>query len=100
MEKKDFHRAIKVNASASEAMKKISEVDGWWAKNFTGSAEKLNDKFRVDCGKTYVDFQISELVPNKKVVWKVTDCNLHWIKAKKEWKGTEVVFELANGGAS
>lgn len=98
MEKKDFHRTIKVSATPSEAMNKISQVDGWWAKNFTGSAEKLNDKFTVDFGKTYVDFQVSELVPNKKVVWKVTDCNLHWIKAKKEWKGTEVVFEISNGG--
>lgn len=100
MAKKDFHTSIKVNTSPAEVMKKISKVDGWWAKNFTGSAEKLNDKFRVDFGKTFVDFQISELVPNKKVVWKVTDCNLHWIKTKKEWNGTEVVFEVSNGGES
>ena len=78
-----------------EAMKKISQVNGWWAKNFTGKAEKLNDKFSVHFDETFVDFKISELVPNKKVVWKVTDCNLHWIKAKKEWKGTEVVFEIS-----
>ena len=30
------------------------------------------------------------------LVWKVTDCNLHWIKAKKEWKNTEVVFEISS----
>ena len=95
MEKKNFHRTIKVNASAEEAMKKIGRVNGWWAKNFNGKAEKLNDKFSVHFGKTFVDFKISELVPNKKVVWKVTDCNLHWIKNKKEWNGTEVVFEIS-----
>lgn len=94
MEKKDFHRTITVNASPGEAMKSISQVDRWWAKNFTGSAEKLNDKFAVHFGDTFVDFRISEWVPGKKVVWKVTDCNLHWIKAKKEWKGTEIVFEI------
>ena len=76
-------------------MKKISKVNLWWAKKFRGSAEKLNDKFSVHFGETYVDFVISELVPNKKVVWKVTDCNLHWIKAKKEWNGTEVIFEIS-----
>ena len=83
MTNKNFHRAITVNASAAAAMKKISQVNLWWAKNFKGSAEKLNDKFSVRFGETFVDFLISELVPNKKVVWKVTDCNLHWIKAKK-----------------
>jgi len=96
MEKKNFHRTITVNASAKEAMNKISEVNLWWAKNFSGSAKKLNDKFSVHFGDTFVDFQISELVPDKKVVWKVTDCNLHWIKAKKEWKNTEVVFEISS----
>jgi len=29
------------------------------------------------------------------VVWKVTDCNLEWIKNKKEWNGTDVIFELS-----
>ena len=95
MEKKNFHRTITVNAPASEAIKKINQVNLWWAKNFSGKAEKLSDKFAVHFGDTFVNFQISELVPGKKVVWKVTDCNLHWIKAKKEWKGTEVVFELS-----
>jgi len=95
MEKKNFHRSITVNASAEEAMKKINQVNEWWAKKVKGKTEKLNDKFTVDFGETFVDFQISELVPSKKVVWKVTDCNLHWIKNKKEWNGTEVVFEIS-----
>jgi hypothetical protein len=93
---KNFHRTITVNASAAEAMKKISQVNGWWAKNFSGKAEKLDDKFTVRFGETFVDFLISEFVPDKKVVWKVTDCNLHWIKTKKEWNDTEVVFEIAS----
>ncbi|MDR3715166.1 MAG: SRPBCC domain-containing protein [Puia sp.] len=95
MEKRDFHRTLTVNASAGEALKKINQVHLWWARNFTGEAGKLNDRFSVRFGETFVDFQISELIPDKKVVWKVTDCNLHWIKAKKEWNGTEVVFEIS-----
>jgi hypothetical protein len=94
MAKENFHRTVKVNASGKEAMKKISQVNKWWAKKVKGKSEKLNDKFTVDFGETFVDFQISEFVSNKKVVWEVTDCNLHWIKNKKEWKGTEVVFEI------
>src|SRR5438309_11261834 len=96
MENKNYHTTIMVNASAEEAMKKISGVNLWWAKNFSGNAEKLNDKFTVRFGETFVDFSISELVLGKKVVWKVTDCNLHWIKTKKEWNDTEVVFEISS----
>lgn len=100
MERKNFHRTINVNASAEEAMKKISQVNKWWAKKVKGKTEKLNDKFTVDFGETFVDFQIIELIPNRKVVWKVTDCNLHWIKNKKEWNGTEVVFEITSNRSS
>ena len=94
MQNNNFHRTITVKASPGEALKKISQVDLWWAKTFSGSAEKLNDKFTVTFGKTFVDFQIKELVPNKKVVWQVTDCHLDWINNKKEWNDTEVVFEV------
>jgi len=95
MTNKNFHKTIKVNVSAEEAMKKICHVNKWWAKKVKGKSEKQNDKFTADFGETFVDFQISELIPNKKVVWKVTDCNLHWIINKKEWNGNEVVFEIS-----
>jgi len=93
--KKSFHTSIKVDASPEDALKNINLVNKWWAKKVKGKSEKLNDKFTVDFGTTWVDFQITELVPGKKLVWKVTDCNLEWIKNKKEWNGTEVVFEIS-----
>jgi len=101
LENKNYHRTITVNATAEEAMKKISQVNHWWKHDFSGSAEKLNDKFTVPFGelngeKSFVDFVVSEFVPNKKTVWKVTDCNLPWFKDKKEWNNTEVVFEISS----
>lgn len=93
---KNFHRTITVNASAKEAMKKISQVNCWWKKDFSGSAEKLNDIFTVPFGEpSFVDFKVSEFVPSKKMVWKVIDCYLPWFQNKKEWNNTEVVFQLS-----
>ena len=94
----DFSYSLTVKASAKECMKKIGEVDLWWAKNFKGKAGKLNDKFSVYFGDTYVNFIISDVIPGKKITWLVTDCNLHWIKDKKEWKGTEVIWTLSENG--
>ncbi|MDE3184096.1 MAG: hypothetical protein KGM16_11825 [Bacteroidota bacterium] len=34
-------------------------------------------------------------MPNKKVVWKVTDFNLEWIKNKKEWDDKDVIFDIS-----
>jgi hypothetical protein len=90
----NFHKSITVNASAKETMKMISKVNLWWAKNFKGKASKLNDEFSVYFGDTFVDFKISEIIPDQKAVWLVKDCNLHWIDDKKEWKNTEVIFML------
>jgi hypothetical protein len=100
MENKDYHRTIMVNASPAEAMKKISKVNEWWKHDFSGSAEKLNDKFTVPFGelngeKSFVDFMVSEFVPNSKTTWKVTNCNLPWFNDKTEWNNTEVVFEIS-----
>ena len=90
----DFSYQLTFKASAKETMKKISEVDHWWAKNFKGNASKLHDTFSVYFGDTFVDFTISEYIPGKKITWLVTDCNLHWINDKKEWNNTEVAWTL------
>ena len=96
MQNKNYHKTIMVNASIEDSMEKISSIDLWWKKDFTGSAEKLNDTFTVPFGApSFVDFVVSELVPEKKVVWKVTDCYLPWFEDKKEWNNTEVVFQLS-----
>jgi hypothetical protein len=29
------------------------------------------------------------------VIWQVTDCHLHWLKDKKEWKDMEIVWEVS-----
>lgn len=98
MENKNYRRTITVNASPEDAMKKISQVNLWWKKNFSGSAEKLNDEFFIPFDKegvAFVNFRVSELVAGKKAVWQVTDCYLPWFSDKKEWNNTEVVFEIS-----
>lgn len=100
MENKNYHKTIWVSSSPDEAMKKISQVNLWWKKNFTGSTEKLSDQFTIPFGElngetSFVDFVVSEMIPGKKTVWKVTDCYLPWFSDKKEWNDTEVVFEFS-----
>jgi len=97
MKPQDFNLTFNVKASPNEVLEKIAQVNNWWAKKFKGKAAKLNDEFSVYFGgpeDTFVDFKISEVIPGKKIVWLVTDCNLHWINDKKEWQNTEVVWTL------
>jgi hypothetical protein len=41
---------------------------------------------------------VTELVPGKKIVWHVTDSQIHFVRDKSEWDGTDIVFEIARKG--
>ncbi len=76
-------------------MKQLSHVPEWWGVNFTGSAEKQGDEFVIKMGgDSFFNFTVEELVPGKKAVWLVTDCNMPWYTDKKEWASTRLIFDL------
>ncbi|WP_295673144.1 SRPBCC domain-containing protein [uncultured Mucilaginibacter sp.] len=95
MEKNDFNCSIAVNISANEAIKKISNIPGWWGITFSGNSEKQGDQFIVNMGgESFFNFTVSELIPGKRVVWLVDDCNMPWYTDKKEWANTKLIFDL------
>src|SRR5664279_1715843 len=100
MKKQDYTASILVNASTNKAFQNINQVTGWWTENIEGRSEKLNDVFIIHFGEAFVTMKIVESVPDKKVVWNVTDCYLHWLADKKEWKDTQIVFEIFAEGDS
>jgi hypothetical protein len=95
MNQQNYQCSIAAEFTPGEAFDGINRVSEWWAKNIEGSTKKLNDVFTVHFGETFVTFEITESVPNKKVVWHVTDCYLPWLKDKTEWNGTTIVFEIS-----
>ncbi|HVW59578.1 MAG TPA: SRPBCC domain-containing protein [Puia sp.] len=97
---KDYHCSITAGVSAKEAFEKIARVGDWWAVDFKGSAKRTGDAFTVTFGETFVDFTISEAIADKKIIWQVTDCNLHWIDNKKEWNGTKIIWEVSSRNGS
>ena len=105
MEKLDYNVSITVDASAEQAFKSINNVSKWWAtKEFNGKFEglstNLNDEFVVEFGDVhYSKHKLIEVIPNKKIVWLVTDSKLNWIKENKtEWTNTKMVFDIIPQG--
>ncbi|HET6990556.1 MAG TPA: SRPBCC domain-containing protein, partial [Bacteroidia bacterium] len=95
MKKQGFTCSFTANISANDAIKKISKVSDWWGVTFSGNAEKQNDKFVIKMGNgAFFNCTVSELIPGKKVVWSVGDCNMPWYSNKKEWSDTKMIFDI------
>jgi hypothetical protein len=95
MNHQNFHCSMVINVSAAEAVKNINLVKRWWNKRFEGNTENLGDTFSVYFEETYVIFKVTQIIPEKQLIWSVTDSNLHWLKNKKEWNGTKIIWEIS-----
>ncbi len=99
--KTDFTVAIELEKSSRGVFKTITnDVAKWWGGNdFEGSSTKLNDEFVIEHpGAHYSKQRLIEVVPDKKVVWLVTESHLNWLENKEEWTNTKMIFEITFQG--
>jgi Holliday junction resolvase-like predicted endonuclease len=100
MSKKSYTTTIEVAQSPEVVFDLINKVSKWWSKDFEGSSAKLGDEFVIyHPDRHYSKQKLIEAVPAKKVVWLVTDSELHWLeKDKQEWTNTKMVFDITAVG--
>lgn len=101
MESKDFTITLLVNQTPAEVFKALLKVRGWWSglyeESFEGNSEKTGDEFTflAGGGVHYTKQKLVELVPDKKLVWLVTESNLSFVDKTDEWTGTKICFEIS-----
>jgi hypothetical protein len=94
----NFTTSILVDNAQKEVFNAINNVRAWWQGEIEGNTEKLNDEFIYRMEDIhYSKQQIVEFIPNKKVVWLITDSKLNPSKFKdeSEWTGTKIIFEIS-----
>jgi Activator of Hsp90 ATPase homolog 1-like protein len=92
----NFTTTILVDETPSAVFNAVNNVSGWWQGEIEGSSNKLNDEFTYRMKEFHFSKQkIVEIIPDKKVVWLVTESKLNFIKDKSEWTGTTISFEIS-----
>ena len=99
METRGYTTSFTVDQTPEAAFNAINNVRGWWSGDINGDTNKLGAEFTYRVPDVHRSKQkITEFVAGKRVVWRVLDADLSFTKDKGEWKGTEIVFEIAKKG--
>jgi Activator of Hsp90 ATPase homolog 1-like protein len=95
----NYTKTFSVNQSPKEAFDAITNPRGWWSENIEGSTANLGDEWTYRYKDAHrCTMKVTQMAPNKKVVWHVLDNYFNFTQDKTEWKGTDVVFEIARKG--
>jgi len=78
----------------------IRQVSKWWSTDFEGNSAEMHDEFVIHHpGAHYSKQKIVEIIPNKRIIWLVTESTLHWLRGDKhEWTNTRMIFEISAEG--
>ncbi|MEV6228757.1 SRPBCC domain-containing protein [Saccharopolyspora shandongensis] len=102
-----------VDRTPEQVFEAITNVRGWWSENLIGHSAALHDEFvftddteyagetaRAKGGIRFARFQITEVVPGRRVVWHVVDCvrslpsDRTFSDDRDEWTDTNVIFDI------
>lgn len=95
-----FTTTITVDQPSKTVFESVTNVRGWWSENIVGKTQNLNDEFEFEVpGVHYSKQRLIEVVPDRRVVWLVTEAKMTFIEDQDEWKDTKIVFDITNEGS-
>lgn len=101
MKTTDFTHTLVTKQAPNEVFKAVINVRRWWsgyyAEEIVGGTEMAGDEFtfRAGDGAHYTRQKLVEVIPDKRVVWLVTESELSFVEQKREWTGTKVIFDIS-----
>jgi hypothetical protein len=90
-----YATSLTVERPAAEVFEAINNPHAWWSEEIEGVTDKVGEVFTFRVKDIhYSKIRVTELVPGKKVVWRVLDNYMNYVDDQSEWVDTEIRFEL------
>ncbi|MEO6609464.1 MAG: SRPBCC domain-containing protein, partial [Aestuariivirga sp.] len=81
MKKQSYTTSFIVAQTSDQVFEAITHPQRWWGEGITGETAKLGGSFLYRHNPYHVSTQtITELVPDKKVVWKISKSHLNFVE--------------------
>jgi hypothetical protein len=102
MNKENFTYSFTSSKTPEVIFELLLNIEQWWSglyeETIKGKSHQINDEFSFKAGGGMHDTtqKLIELIPNKKIVWLVTNSKLAFLSDPSEWKNTKICFELSN----
>jgi uncharacterized protein YndB with AHSA1/START domain len=101
MSDQSYTTTFSVDRAPDEVFDAINNVRGWWSEEVEGRTDQVGSEFRYrghDEANTLEHrstIRVEELVPGRRIVWRVLDNSMNFIEDPSEWNDTEIRFELS-----
>lgn len=90
-----YSTSYTVEQSPEQVFAAILNVAAWWTGEVEGSADEVGAEFSYRHPPQHYSLQrVTELEPERRVAWRVTDSQLSFVSEPSEWTGSEIVFDL------
>lgn len=100
MTSSNYALSFTVPQSPDAVFAAIANVRGWWSQEISGGTEHVGDVFAYRYKDLHrCSIAVMEAAAGKRIVWHVLDNYFSFTRDETEWKGTDIVFDIAGRGA-
>jgi hypothetical protein len=95
----NFTTTFTVDQAPEAAFAAINNVRGWWSEEIKGRTDRLGEDFDYHYRDIHrCKIKVTELIPGRKVAWRVLENYFSFTEDKTEWTGTQIIFDIAGKG--
>ncbi len=96
MKAQSFSTTFSVDQTPGIVFNAINNVRGWWSGEIGGVTDQLGSEFTYRYKDVHRSTQrITDFIRGKRIVWRVMDSSLTFVKDTSEWTETEIVFDIS-----